>query len=104
MASDATRAVTEAFKIMLLIRAFMTHGHLLADLDPLKLYDTYKDFASFGEKFRMPEKSLKALVDYKTYGFTEYDLDREFYIDAPELAGLLRRKKHWKLRELIDAY
>ena len=47
---------------------------------------------------------MRALVDYKTYGFTEFDLDREFYVDAPELAGLLRRKKNWKLRELIDAY
>lgn len=31
-------------------------------------------------------------------------MDREFYVDAPELAGLLRKKKNWKLRELIDAY
>jgi hypothetical protein len=40
---------------------------------------------------------LKALIDYKSYGFTEADLNREFYIDAPELAGLLRKKKNWKL-------
>lgn len=44
------------------------------------------------------------MVDYKNYGFTEADLDREFYVDAPELAGLLGKKKSWKLRELIDAY
>ena len=44
------------------------------------------------------------MVDHKSYGFTDADLDREFYVDAPELAGLLRRKKQWKLRELIDSY
>jgi len=42
-------------------------------------------------------------LDHKTYGFTEADLDREVYVDVPELAGLLSRKKNWKLRELIDS-
>jgi len=44
------------------------------------------------------------LVDYNSYGFSEADLDREFHVDAPELAGLLKKKKLWKLRDLIDAY
>ena len=44
------------------------------------------------------------MVDYRSYGFTEADLDREFYVDAPELAGLLRKKKIWKLRDLVNAY
>ena len=43
-------------------------------------------------------------MDYKHYGFTEADLDREFYVDIPELAGILSRKKNWKLRDLIDSY
>lgn len=94
---DNSRAVHEAYKIKLLITAYMTHGHMVADLDPLELYETYKMFDTFSEKFKIPQKSLKALIDYKSYGFTEADLNREFYIDAPELAGLLRKKKHWKL-------
>lgn len=82
----------------------MTHGHMLADIDPLELHDTYKDLHAFSSKFKIPEAKLKALLDYKSYGFTEGDLEREFYIDAPELAGLLRKKKHWKLKDLITAY
>ena len=89
---------------MMLIRAYQTHGHLSADIDPLKLYENYKQFPSLAEKFKVPKSAMSNLLDYKTYGFTEADLDREFYIDAPELAGLLSRKKNWKLRELIDSY
>lgn len=101
---DVIRKVQEAQKLMLLVRAYTTHGHMLADIDPLQLYETYKHFPSYAEKFKIPQASLHNLLDYRTYGFTQADLDREFYIDAPELAGLLRMKKNWKLRELIDNY
>ncbi len=89
---------------MMLIRAYMTHGHMLADVDPLHLYENYKHFPGYAEKFKIPVENLRQLVDYRNYGFTEADLDRDFHIDAPELAGLLRRKKTWKLRELIDNF
>jgi len=61
-------------------------------------------FETFAQKFKVPQSSLSNLLDYKAYGFTESDLDRDFYIDAPELSGLLRKRKNWKLRELIDSY
>ena len=82
----------------------MTHGHLKADVDPLHLYETYKQFPSLAEKYKVPKTGLHSLLDYKTYGFTEDDLEREFYVDVPELAGLLSRKKTWKLKELIECY
>lgn len=101
---DVTRKVQEAQKIMMLIRAYQTHGHMMADIDPLQLYESYKHFPSYAQKFKIPQASLNDLLDYKSYGFTEADLDRDIYVDAPELAGLLGRKKNWKLRELIDSY
>jgi 2-oxoglutarate dehydrogenase E1 component len=82
----------------------MTHGHLEADLDPLQLQKTYSEIETLPEKFMVPQGKILEVLDYKKYGFTEADLNREFYIDAPELAGLLKRKKNWKLGELIEAY
>ena len=62
---------------MLLVRGFMTHGHLLADLDPLHLISTYRHMGQYAEKFRLPhDERIKGLLDYRTYGFTEEDLDR----------------------------
>lgn len=101
---DSTLRLRDAYKIMILIRAFMTHGHLIAHLDPLDLYSTYKQFPDYISKFKIPDPANTKLVDHKYYGFTDEDLEREFYIDAPELAGLLTKKKNWKLKELIDAY
>lgn len=67
---------------MILIRSFMTHGHMIADIDPLELHKTYKHFPTFAHKFKFPEETLTELVDYRTYGFTEADLEREFYVEA----------------------
>jgi 2-oxoglutarate dehydrogenase E1 component len=101
---DVTKRIQEAQKIMMLIRAYQVHGHLKADVDPLQLYETFKHFPTYAEKFKIPRTAIAGLLDPKTYGFTEEDMDREFIVDAPELAGLLSRKRNWKLRELIEAY
>ena len=49
----------------MLIRAYRVRGHLIAKLDPLGL--THNE--------QHPE------LDYRSYGFTDADLDREFYLD-----------------------
>lgn len=30
-------------------------------------------------------------------------MDRTFYVDMPQLGGILSKQKSWKLRELLDA-
>jgi 2-oxoglutarate dehydrogenase E1 component len=103
--ADMHYNVQQSQKLMLLIRSYMTHGHMKADLDPLKLYESYnKDYPEYADKFKLPQTGPIHLLDYKQYGFSEADLDKDFFVDIPELAGLLQRKKNWKLRELIDAY
>jgi len=64
----------------MLLRAFQTHGHLLSDIDPLKLKEVYKDSPSLSKKFRFPDQSLISMLDPASYGFTEADMDREFTV------------------------
>jgi len=69
---------------MAMIRAFMSHGHLEADLDPLELDKIYSaDGGKVGDSYARPAADMRRLVDYRFYGFTEADLDRHFYIDLP---------------------
>ncbi|TMV86617.1 2-oxoglutarate dehydrogenase E1 component, partial [Thioclava sp. BHET1] len=65
--SDAQvqRAVLDSIRALMLIRAYRIRGHLIADLDPLKI----------GDKANHPE------LDPKSYGFTDADMDRPIFID-----------------------
>jgi 2-oxoglutarate dehydrogenase E1 component len=42
-------------------------------------------------------------LDPEFYGFTEKDMERTFYVDVPQLGGILAKKKSWKLREIVEA-
>jgi 2-oxoglutarate dehydrogenase E1 component len=59
------KLIHDHLRVIMLIRAFRVRGHLIARLDPLEI--SHKD--------QHPE------LDYKSYGFTDDDLDREFYLD-----------------------
>jgi 2-oxoglutarate dehydrogenase E1 component len=58
-------AATASIRALQLIRAHRVRGHLLADLDPLGL----------------EQRGYHPELDYRTYGFTEADLDREIFIN-----------------------
>ena len=73
------RAAIDSIRALNLIRAYRVRGHLEADLDPL------------GLATRGPYPEL----DYRSYGFTEVDLDREIFID-----NLLGRERA-TLREIL---
>ncbi len=74
-------AALDSIRALMLIRAYRVRGHLLADLDPLKLQP-----AAYH-----PE------LDYKTYGFTESDLERKIFID--NVLGM----QEASLREILAA-
>ncbi|MEK9922985.1 MAG: 2-oxoglutarate dehydrogenase E1 component, partial [Rhodospirillales bacterium] len=63
--ADVRAATLDSVRALMLIRAYRIRGHLYSKLDPLGL----------AEIEYHPE------LDYKTYGFSEADLDREIFID-----------------------
>ena len=70
-------ATLDSIRALRLIRAFRINGHLIADLDPLKLH----------------KKTYHPELDYKSYGFVEKDLDRPIFIDGSlglEKASLIK--------------
>lgn len=73
-------------KVMLLIRAYQVRGHVLAKIDPLEL---------------MPRERPTEL-QIETYGFSQADLDREFFLSGKLLSGILSGSKTKRsLREII---
>ncbi len=77
---SSKRLILDHLRVVMLIRAYRVRGHLLADLDPLKLSRNHAH----------PE------LDPANYGFGEEDLDREFYLD--NVLGLEKAT----LREIVD--
>jgi 2-oxoglutarate dehydrogenase E1 component len=74
------RLILDHLRVVMLIRAFRVRGHLLADLDPLKL----------SRNNAHPE------LDPANYGFNEDDWDREFFLD--NVLGLEKAT----LRQIVD--
>jgi 2-oxoglutarate dehydrogenase E1 component len=87
--------IEESLKVMLLIRSFQTYGYLGAKLDPLEQFSEseLKRFKVFTQ--------LKHL-DYKSYGFSDSDLDKEFVVKTEGLTGILSEAKPLKLRNIIE--
>ena len=48
-----------------------------------------------------PHNTLYSL-DVRKYGFTQDDLQKEYYLDATDMGGFLGMKKTWKLQDLIN--
>jgi 2-oxoglutarate dehydrogenase E1 component len=93
-AALSAQTIHESMKLLLLVRAHQVNGHFMADTDPLGL-----DAA----RTTPPE------LDPATYGFTEADLDREFYLGTWRMAGFMSEDRPVRtLREVLgrlrDAY
>ena len=73
---------------MTFIRAFYTHGHLNANVDPLELEKVYGD--DLTSAFNTQKVTAHDLLDISHYGFTEADLDRTFNIDYIHFDGLIK--------------
>ncbi|MBC7797642.1 MAG: multifunctional oxoglutarate decarboxylase/oxoglutarate dehydrogenase thiamine pyrophosphate-binding subunit/dihydrolipoyllysine-residue succinyltransferase subunit, partial [Pyrinomonadaceae bacterium] len=81
LGSDHRREQTvKQAKVLELINAYRTRGHLIADVDPLDMLPLHHN----------------AELDLETYGLTIWDLDREF------ITGGVQGRDILSLRELID--
>ncbi|MEJ2120761.1 MAG: 2-oxoglutarate dehydrogenase E1 component [Alphaproteobacteria bacterium] len=87
IADDHVRAAaTDSIRALMMIRAYRVRGHLEAKLDPL------------GIAKREPHPEL----DYRSYGFTEADLDREIFID--NVLGLESARLRVIVRAVRETY
>nr|GMC63766.1 2-oxoglutarate dehydrogenase, mitochondrial-like [Ipomoea batatas] len=64
-------------RLLLLARAYQVNGHMKAKLDPLNL-----------EERQIPDD-----LDLASYGFTEADLDREFFLGVWMMSGFLSENR-----------
>lgn len=80
------QTIQESMRLLLLVRAYQVNGHMKAKLDPLGL-----------EERPIPED-----LDLSLYGFSEADLDREFFIGVWQMAGILSENRPVQtLREIL---
>ncbi|KAJ0751958.1 putative oxoglutarate dehydrogenase (succinyl-transferring) [Helianthus annuus] len=71
------QTIQESMRLLLLVRAYQVYGHLKANLDPLGL-----------EQREIPDD-----LDPALYGFTEADLDREFFLGVWRMSGFLSENR-----------
>lgn len=88
--------IEDTNKVILLIRAFQRNGYLEADIDPLN----QDDAESKTKQYKV--YSQLSTLDYKSYGFTEADLEKEFHISNVHLTGIFSETKPLKLKEIIS--
>jgi 2-oxoglutarate dehydrogenase E1 component len=84
--ASVQQAAIDSIRALNLIRSYRVRGHLEADLDPLQLEQ------------RRPHNEL----DYRTWGFSDTDLDREIFIN--NLFGRERASLREIIRILRETY
>ena len=96
---------SDHIKMLLLVRSYQVRGHYMCKLDPLGINDANLHVDKFAYRGSANQaESVPKFLDYKTYGFTEKDLDRQFYLNANVgggMGGLIGTGQLMPLREIL---
>jgi 2-oxoglutarate dehydrogenase E1 component len=98
---DVLEVARDTVRIMAMIRAFRHRGHLVADLDPLRLSSPSGHVvAGAHEDSALSPARVRHDLDPISYGFSETDMDRIFYVggDLPGRPLRTLREIHTMLR------
>eukprot|EP00250_Pteridium_aquilinum_P034625 c7842_g1_i1 orf=180-3287(+) len=71
------QTIQESMRLLLLVRAYQVNGHMKARLDPLN----------------MDQREVPVDLDPALYGFTDADLDREFFLGVWRMSGFLSENR-----------
>lgn len=71
------QTIQESMRLLLLVRAYQVNGHFKAKLDPLGL----------------EERPVPDDLNLELYGFSEADLDREFFLGVWKMAGFMSENR-----------
>ena len=86
-AFTSSKAIQDSLNLSMLIQAFQDSGHKVANLDPLGL----------------DQRPTPRSLEPATYGFTEADLDKEFFVGAWNATGFLQKAEGMvTLRDILD--
>ncbi|KAL6785511.1 OGD1 [Auxenochlorella protothecoides x Auxenochlorella symbiontica] len=85
-AAVSAQSIQESMRLLLLVRAYQVMGHLSAQLDPLGL----------------DQRAAPAELDHTFYGFSDADLDREFFLGTWNMEGFMAEDRPIRtLREIL---
>jgi 2-oxoglutarate dehydrogenase E1 component len=86
-AAISNQTIQESMRLLLLVRAYQVNGHFMAKLDPLGL----------------DQRPTPVELDPALYGFSDDDLDREFFLGTWKMKGFLNEERPVQtLRQVLD--